>query len=123
MVLRPAEPSVSSLSCPDALLPNRIDVVGLGDLCRKDMVDIGAIVGPEGIGRSMRDESMCGSADTMEWLLLFLSISGLTNDCSFSSVGQNESIKLIFVISNPSMGLGRWFLSLLSLGGSPFFLG
>ncbi|OMO58893.1 hypothetical protein COLO4_34350 [Corchorus olitorius] len=56
MALRPVEPSVITFSSLDALLPNRIDVVGLGDLCLKDMVDIGEIVGPEGIGRSMRGD-------------------------------------------------------------------
>ncbi|OMP04894.1 hypothetical protein COLO4_09214 [Corchorus olitorius] len=41
MTLSPARLLVSSLPRQDALLPNRTDVaVDLGDLCRKDMVDI-----------------------------------------------------------------------------------
>ncbi|OMP10129.1 hypothetical protein COLO4_04794 [Corchorus olitorius] len=66
MALRPIEPSVSSSSRQDALLANRTDVVGLGNLCRKDMVDIGEMIDLEGIGRSMRGDSMCGSTDTLE---------------------------------------------------------
>ncbi|OMO66859.1 hypothetical protein COLO4_30310 [Corchorus olitorius] len=54
MALSLAEPSVSSLSRQDALLPNHIEVI-----------DLGEIVSLEGMGRSMGGDLMLGLVGTM----------------------------------------------------------